>query len=274
MRNELYIFVWALCLFGLMASGARAQGGLVIRVIYNNVVHDGDLEGRWGFACVIEGMEETILFDTGGDGKLLMKNMKKMGIDPSSIEMVVISHEHNDHIGGLEAFLKKNDRAIVFTPASFSEKYKSFVKKKKIKSVDVKGPMNICRNVVTTGEMGKEIVEQSLIIVTDRGPVLITGCAHPGIVKIVEKTLDLTAKQPLLVMGGFHLRDLNDDDVRKIAASMKELGVIYCGASHCTGDRAIAVFREEFGKRFVETGAGAVIAIDRLEWSPSVPDGQ
>jgi len=274
MRSAVNIMIWALCLCGMAAAGARAQGGIVIKVIYNNIVHDDNLKGKWGFACVVEGAEKTILFDTGGDGRLLLGNMKKMGIDPSVIDVVVLSHEHNDHIGGLEAFLRKNDRAIVFAPASFPEKFQSFAKDRKMRKVDVKGPMNICGNVFTTGEMGDGLVEQSLIIVTDRGPVLITGCAHTGIVRIVEETLDLTAKQPLLVMGGFHLPDLKDDELKKIAGSMRELGVVYCGPSHCTGDRAIEIFREEFGKYFVETGAGAVIEIDRLEWTPSVPDNQ
>ncbi|MCU0638551.1 MAG: MBL fold metallo-hydrolase [Candidatus Krumholzibacteria bacterium] len=274
MRSAVNIMVLALCLCGMAAPGAGAQGGIVIKVIYNNIVHDDNLKGRWGFACLVEGAEKTILFDTGGVGDLLLDNMKKMGIDPSAIDMVVLSHEHNDHTGGLEAFLKKNDKAIVFAPASFSEKFQSFAKDEKIKKVDVKGPMSICGNVYTTGEMGDKIIEQSLIITTDRGPVLITGCAHPGIVRIIEETLDLAAKQPLLVMGGFHLPDLKDDEVRKIAGSMRELGVVYCGPSHCTGDSAIGIFREAFGKYFVETGAGAVIEIDRLEWTPSVPDNR
>ncbi|MBN2183991.1 MAG: MBL fold metallo-hydrolase [Candidatus Krumholzibacteriota bacterium] len=246
-------------------TAVKRDEEVVIRVVYNNIVEDDACRGEWGFGCVIDGFEKKILFDTGGDGKVLLKNMKKMGIDPQSIDIVVISHEHQDHIGGLEKFLEKNDQVIVFAPASFSEKYTELVKRMKIRNVPVKGAVELCRNVYTSGEQGEEIIEQALFLNTGLGTVVITGCAHPGIVPISDMARRLLSGPPLLVMGGFHLGNKSDEELKDVVEKMKSMGVASVGPSHCTGDRAIAEFRKEYGIKFVETGAGAVIEVSRLK---------
>ncbi|MBN2070992.1 MAG: MBL fold metallo-hydrolase [Candidatus Krumholzibacteriota bacterium] len=247
-------------------DGAVNKGeDITIRVIYNNIVEDPGLEGEWGFGCVIEGMEKTILFDTGGDGEVLLKNMKKMGIDPEAIDIVVISHEHWDHIGGLEKFIAENDQVLVFAPSSFSENYTKLIKKKHVRNIAVKGPMEICRNVYTSGEQGDEIVEQALFLKTAGGIVVITGCAHPGIVMFAEMAVGISGEAPLLVMGGFHLRGISDKDLNDITGRFREIGVANIGASHCTGDEAIAGLKKGYGDRFIPTGAGAVIKVSELK---------
>jgi len=81
---------------------------LEMRILFDNNPYEKGLEVSWGFSCLIKGAEKTILFDTGGDGSILMANIEKMGIDPSEIDLVVLSHDHLDHTGGLSAFLEKN----------------------------------------------------------------------------------------------------------------------------------------------------------------------
>ena len=81
---------------------------LTITIVYDNNPYNEELETRWGFSCLIEGLEKTILFDVGGEGSVLLKNMEKLKIDPKKVNVIVLSHIHYDHIGGLSDFLKKN----------------------------------------------------------------------------------------------------------------------------------------------------------------------
>ncbi|HSG28710.1 MAG TPA: hypothetical protein VLA34_09535, partial [Candidatus Krumholzibacterium sp.] len=113
------------------------------------------------------------------------------------------------------------------------------------------------------------IREQALVIKTTRGSLLITGCAHPGIVGIVEKATDLSGRQVFFAMGGFHTMELGEERMAEILESFYELGVIYCGATHCTGDAELGSIKEAFGHRYVNTGAGAVIDTGEFEWRPS-----
>lgn len=160
---------------------------LSIIVTYDNNAYKEGLETAWGFSCLIRGTEKTILFDTGGNGSILLANMKQLGIDPEEIGLVVLSHIHGDHVGGLRSFLEKNNEVVVYLPKSFPKSFKDNVQEYGAKVVDVQEPLKICEGVYSTGELGRWIKEQSSIIHTDKGSIVITGCAHPGIVKIVNK---------------------------------------------------------------------------------------
>jgi len=72
------------------------------------------LETAWGFSCLVDGLEKTILFDTGGNSSMLLSNMRKLGVDPQKVEIIVISHLHSDHVGGLRGFLEKDHNLNVF----------------------------------------------------------------------------------------------------------------------------------------------------------------
>ena len=95
-----------------------------ITVIYDNNSFKDGLRTSWGFSCLITGIEKTILFDTGGDGPLLLENMTQLGIDPNSIELVVLSHEHWDHTGGMAKLLDKNHNMSVYLLESFPQNIK------------------------------------------------------------------------------------------------------------------------------------------------------
>ena len=232
---------------------------LSIRIIYDNADPEEGFEAQWGFSCVVEGGGKTILFDTGGKGDVFMNNLAEAGISPSDIEIVVISHEHWDHIGGLDAFLEKNPEVEVYIPASFSKEFKEGVKGKCSGLIEVKGSVEIVPGVYSTGDMTGPVREQSLALVTDGGAVVIAGCAHPGIDRIVEKSVDVTGENVLFVMGGFHLRGAEKTRLDEIVSVFEKNGVRYCGASHCTGDESIEYFMERYGDRYVRLGAGRVI---------------
>ena len=96
-------------------------------IVYDNNRFDPRLKTAWGFSCVVRGLEKTILFDTGGDGHTLLGNMRQLGVEPAEVDIVVLSHIHGDHTGGLERFLEKNPRVVVYLPDSFPGSFKKAV---------------------------------------------------------------------------------------------------------------------------------------------------
>ncbi len=235
-----------------------------ITVTYDNNACEQGLETAWGFSAFITGTEKSILLDTGG-GRLLLDNMEKLAIEPDHIDVVVLSHIHRDHTGGLDSFLEKNPNVTVYLPVSFPKKFKDNARDHGAKIVEVKESLQICENVYSTGRLGRLIKEQSLIIRTDKGLVVITGCAHPGIVKIVNTAKDLMKDNILLVMGGFHLEWATKGRIEKIISAFKRLGVRCVGPCHCSGHKARSLFEKHFGSSYTNIGAGKVITLADLQ---------
>ena len=104
-----------------------------------------------------------------------------------------------------------------------------------------------------------------MIIHTEKGLIVITGCAHPGIVRIVDKAKDLLKGDVLLVMGGFHLGGESKGEIENIISSFRKLGVSYAGPCHCSGDAARQLFKEEYGENFISVGVGRVITMNDLK---------
>jgi 7,8-dihydropterin-6-yl-methyl-4-(beta-D-ribofuranosyl)aminobenzene 5'-phosphate synthase len=236
-----------------------------ITVIYDNNPYKEGLETSWGFSCVITGTKKTILFDTGGNGQLLLENMSKMGIDANDIEIVVLSHIHGDHTGGLEGFLKKNPKVTVYLPESFPKGFKKKITSLTAKVVEVDKQTEICKNVYSTGQMGTFIKEQGLVLRAEKGLVVITGCAHPGIIEMVKTAKDLFDEQILLVMGGFHLEWATKNSIENIIKAFKDMNVKYAGPCHCTGNKARAIFAEHFGDNYINVGVGRTVRIEDLK---------
>ncbi|MBW1925939.1 MAG: MBL fold metallo-hydrolase [Deltaproteobacteria bacterium] len=245
-------------------SGLEAAEGYPsyrLTVVFNNIPYATNLRTGWGFACLIEGFQQTILFDTGSDGDILLSNMKGLGIDPGTVSAVVLSHIHADHCGGLERFLRRNPKVTVYLPESFPVSFIQAIQDTGAHVRKVGKPAQLLPHVYSTGEMGEWIREQSLILETPKNLVIITGCAHPGIVHIVEKAKDLLKKDIYMVVGGFHLAGTSTTRIREIIQGLKDLGVEKVAPSHCTGEEAIGLFKKSWGKDFVEGGCGAVIPL-------------
>jgi 7,8-dihydropterin-6-yl-methyl-4-(beta-D-ribofuranosyl)aminobenzene 5'-phosphate synthase len=245
----------------LLNMGQAKSPLLRIRVIFDNVRYARQLETAWGFSCIIEGMPQVILFDTGSDGNILLANMKKMGIDPRTVDAVFLSHIHDDHIGGLRVFLQQNPRVTVYLPASFPASFQKSITAigSKVKALDK--PAKLFDKVYTSGELGTWIKEQSLVIDTAKGLVIFTGCAHPGVVQIVSTTKNWLQKEVYLLMGGFHLGGQPQRELQRVGEELKRLGVKKVAPSHCTGEAARKLFRERWGQNFIESGVGAVIEL-------------
>lgn len=183
-----------------------------ITILYDNEVYEKSknkgLKGKWGFSCYIEIEEYNILFDTGGNSIIQLGNMEKLNIKPDKINNVFISHSHWDHIGALNEILLLNNKATIYSPFQFAKKadlpvhYNEILKKISINNniKIIKEAGIIRKNVYTTGIINNK--EQSLIIKTKKGYVIIVGCSHPGIDKILETAAGFGKVYALI--GGFH----------------------------------------------------------------------
>jgi 7,8-dihydropterin-6-yl-methyl-4-(beta-D-ribofuranosyl)aminobenzene 5'-phosphate synthase len=232
-----------------------------LSVLFNNVSFDPRLRTGWGFSCLIEGTKQPILFDTGDQGAILIDNMERMNMDPMGIDVVFLSHAHADHTGGLEAFLKKSPRGTVYMPESFPFSFKQTVKSHGASVKAVGDPIQVLDRVYSIGEMGTQIKEQALVLRTSNGLVIITGCAHPGIADVVRRAKDLFDNEICLVMGGFHLGGMTGAQVSEIIRTLKQAGVDKVAPSHCTGEKAIALFKNAWGDNFLAGGVGAKIEV-------------
>jgi 7,8-dihydropterin-6-yl-methyl-4-(beta-D-ribofuranosyl)aminobenzene 5'-phosphate synthase len=262
MKRSLFLSAILILIFaGNVNSYGPKENPITITTIYDNYIFSEVLKTDWGYSCIVEGTEKTILFDTGTKSDMLFHNINKLNMNPKDVELVAISHIHGDHTGGLSAFLDENNKVTVYLPISFPDEFVSGVEKAGAKVVSVDNPVEICKGVSLTGEMGGLIKEQSLIVETSKGLVVITGCAHPGIVGIVKKAKEMIDKEIYLVCGGFHLLSKSEDEVKEIISKFKDLGVMKVGATHCTGDKAIELFKEAYKENFIKMGAGKVIRI-------------
>lgn len=234
---------------------------LIITVVYDNNAYDPRLKTEWGFAALVEYRGHTILFDTGGDGSTLLNNMNLMEIDPTRIESVILSHAHGDHVGGLDGLLAQGTHPTLYLIPSFSEDFKRRAAKL-VTVIEVVPGQTITAEMFTTGEMSRGVPEQALVIKTNQGLVVKTGCAHPGVVQVVEQAMNLFGGKVHLVLGGYHLRSKSTSELDAIMAEFRRLGVEKVAPCHCTGDQAIQMFSDEYGNDFIQAGVGRVVVVE------------
>ena len=215
-----------------------------LKILYDNKARAG-FKSAWGFSCLIEA-KETILFDTGWDGDLLLFNMQRFGFNPEKIDKIVISHDHWDHAGGISRILNETKNPEVFVLKSFSEKLKKEIAKRAVLR-EVSGMEKISGGVFTTGEFGTEIPEQSLFIETENGFVVLTGCAHPGIDNILNFIKNYG--KIYRVIGGFH--GFNNFEYLK--------GIPMLSPCHCTTH--LNEIKKMYPKNYKECCAGDVFEI-------------
>lgn len=211
-----------------------------ITIITDNTIYNPALKSEWGFSCLVEVEDTTkILFDTGSSGSVLLHNMEQLHIAPKDIGCVFISHNHWDHTGGLDDFLSLNRDVKLCLPYSFSFQPEA---KEVIK---VKDSVKVYENIFSTGELSN--IEQSLVVNTEKGLVVIAGCSHPGVGNILKSASQFGSVVALI--GGLH--GFREFDL------VKDLDVV-C-VTHCTQ------YKEEIRKlypgKFIEGGSGRVIEI-------------
>ncbi len=209
-----------------------------ITIIYDNEVFKEGLEADWGFACLVEAYDLKILFDTGAKSEILLNNMSILEIEPREVDLIFISHAHWDHTGGLREFLQRH-KTKVYIPKSCP------VPANAGEIVRVEEPIKIHDNIYSTGEL--QNVEQSLVIKTDNGVVVIVGCSHSGVENIIHSAADYG--KPFAIIGGLH--GFNNFDILR--------GLPFICPTHCTQYKR--EIRSLYPDTYHEGGAGRVFEI-------------
>ncbi|BFN37565.1 MBL fold metallo-hydrolase [Fidelibacter multiformis] len=212
-----------------------------IHIIYDNTSCRKDLIADWGFAAYVETDNRHILFDTGSDGRILLGNMSLMSIDPKQIDTVFISHHHFDHTGGLAAFLHENSDVQVIVPKSL----RGVRRAREV--IHVESEYTVDRGIFSTGELMD--IEQSLVIETPAGLVVVVGCSHPGLERIISAA-EFHGRIHALV-GGFH--GFSQYEILK--------DIDYVCPTHCTQHIKDIAFR--YPTKYIHGGAGTQLTFPK-----------
>ena len=208
-----------------------------LTIVYDNEVAEEGLEAAWGFSCLVEVDGRQLLFDTGGKGELLLHNLTKLNLEPGAIQEIFISHSHWDHAGGLAELLRLNEDAAVYLPFSWPGPPEAK------RAIRVQGPGALSPNLYSTGELPGG--EQSLVVKTGNGLVVVVGCSHPGVGVILETASQFGRVSALI--GGLH-----GFKEYELLADMR----LICPC-HCT--QHIAEIMARYPETAVTGGAGRVL---------------
>lgn len=242
------------------APSSKPGDDLVMTIVYDNNAGPETLLAKWGFGCLIKGAEKTILFDTGGEGWALMANLHQLEFDPNEIDVVVLSHIHWDHVGGLGALAAERKGGLpVYVPSGFPQALLDHIRAVGNNPIEAADSKQICHGVRTTGTLGQGAIEEhGLCVRTRDGWTMITGCAHPGVHKMAAQADKVTGGPIQTVFGGFHMLQKPNSFIDGVVKRFETLGVGITAPTHCTGDPARNRFKEKLGDRCVLPGVGHV----------------
>jgi 7,8-dihydropterin-6-yl-methyl-4-(beta-D-ribofuranosyl)aminobenzene 5'-phosphate synthase len=280
------------------APAAHAQASPAqITVLYDAFGKTSTMTKDWGFSAYIEYGGKRILFDTGNNAEIFAHNVAAKGIDLTKLDFAVVSHRHGDHTSGLNHLLKVNPAVKIYAPQENFGVFGAalpgtFYRRNEQLPPDMryfegKPPQTLrfgspwpdadftwvsktteiapgFHLILLNGTWGAdlEVKEISLAIDTPDGLVLIVGCSHPTIEKIVEAAKSATNKPIHLVLGGTHLLPANDAQIGTIAASLRDgFRVDFIAPVHCTGEPAFAILKESFGERYLYAGLGTTLLL-------------
>jgi len=274
------------------ADRTKAQ----ITVLYDDFGNASAMQKDWGYAALVEYGGKRILFDTGNNPDILARNAKAKGIDLAKLDFVVMSHRHGDHMGGLTYVLSVNPKVKIYAPkegfgvyggdlpSTFYRKDASLPPEQRyydgappeIMRFGAAWPGADFQLLDKTSEIAPgihlialvsdkpgtlELRELSLAFDTPDGMVIVVGCSHPGIEKIVEAAARINPRINL-VAGGFHLVVAKDEEIDKIVAALRDTyKVAYVAPGHCTGEPTFTALKKAFGDRYLYAGLGTTFAL-------------
>ena len=282
----------------ISTSSVSAQSGATqITVLYDAFGKTSTMKKDWGFSALIEYGGKRILFDTGNNADIFAHNVEAKGIDLRQLDFAVVSHRHGDHTSGLNHLLRINPAVQIYAPQEnfgvFGAALPStFYRRDESLPPDMRyfdgrppdtlrfgspWPQGNFTWVAKTTEVAPgfhlillngtwgvdlEVKEISLAIDTPDGIVLIVGCSHPTLEKIVDAARSAINKPIHLILGGTHLLPAKDDQVKSLAASLRDdRNVRYIAPVHCTGEPAFAILKETFGDRYIYAGLGTTVLL-------------
>lgn len=268
-----------------------------ITVLYDAFGQTSAMQKDWGYSVLVEYGGKRILFDTGNNPDILAQNAKAKGIDLSKLDFVVMSHRHGDHMGGMGYLLRANPKVTIYAPkegfgvygadlpSTFYRKDPSLPSEQRYyngappevmrfgsawpganfqlvdKNTDITPDIHLI-TLVSDRPGTLELRELSLAINTPDGLVIVVGCSHPGIDKIIESAT-LVNPHILFIVGGLHLVTAPDPDIEKIVTALHDrFKVDYVAPGHCTGEPAFAALKRAFGDRYVYAGLGTTLTLN------------
>jgi 7,8-dihydropterin-6-yl-methyl-4-(beta-D-ribofuranosyl)aminobenzene 5'-phosphate synthase len=215
-------------------------GEMKVTIVYDNEVEKQGLRAGWGFSAVVQDKDmPKILFDTGADSPTLLHNMSNLGVPLKDIGIIVISHVHGDHTGGLPGILEVNKDVKIYIPKSFWGTLPAR------KVITVTSSVKISERVFSTGEL--KGIEQSLVLKTDKGIVILVGCSHPGVGSIIDAASRFGKVYG--IVGGFH----GFHDFERLN------GLSLICPCHCTQYKS--EIKQLFPEQCVGCGAGLVLEL-------------
>jgi 7,8-dihydropterin-6-yl-methyl-4-(beta-D-ribofuranosyl)aminobenzene 5'-phosphate synthase len=294
-------FPWILILVSLCnASASLATAGdaspVRVNILYDAFGKASGLTKDWGYAALIEYRGKRILFDTGNNPDILAKNARASSLDLSRLDLVILSHRHADHMGGMEYLLAINPKVKIYAPrenfgvygsslpGTFYRRDESLQPEQRyydgsppatvvfgsawprahfelIDSATAISPGLHLISLVSDKPGTLELRELSLAIETPDGLVLVVGCSHPGIENIVQAAASIDRRIHLII-GGLHLVTANDADIARTVTSLQDTWKVdYIAPGHCTGEATFAALRKAFGDHYLYAGLGTRLTV-------------
>ncbi len=278
------------------AAGANPDPNAVqITTLYDAFGKTSTMKKDWGFSAYIEYGGKRILFDTGNNAEIFAHNVQAKGIDLTKLDFAIVSHRHGDHTSGLNYLLKVNPTVKIYAPqenfgvfgaalpGTFFRRDEALPPEMRYfdgsppaefrfgspwpnanfswisKDTEIAPGFHL---ILLSGKWGAdlEVREISLAIDTPDGLVLIVGCSHPTIEKIVEDARATLNKPIHLILGGLHLLPAKDDQIKAIAAFLRDgAKVEFMAPTHCTGEPGFAILKETFGDKYIYAGLGSTV---------------
>ncbi len=265
----------------------------------NNTAREGLREGH-GLAMHIHTNAGQVIFDTG-DSAETWANADALGADLRDVVAVVLSHGHYDHTNGLPELLRRIGGGMVIGHPGIFDRHMAD-RGGALQYIGMPGsreelealgaffrlsaePLTVAPGLITTGEVPRvsDLVPQTPHLLVERegelrvddfvddlsliarlgpGDVLLTGCAHAGLLNIVARVTEITGRCPIAIAGGTHLANEPEERIERVANELHERGVRQIVPMHCSGERGAELLAKHFPGETLRAGTGSAIVVE------------